>query len=384
MMKIAVIGVYYAPNLGDAIICDCVMSWLCERWPSAVIDRIDIENKKCFEKQEDTSMRLLVYRGLKLKWDYWQTRHHIRDRVYYWNMLDVAARQDFYEKVAAEKYDAAVFAGGQLFMDWLSADICGFLKQFEQAGTPVYFNACGVGITVSDKIREMLSRHLLCDNVKLISSRDDAEQIKQLYLDNKKNVIKTFDPALWTSCVYGNISVSPDSVVGLGVMYSNHAPLWKITRFWIRLIRELDAVGIRWKMFCNGAVDDYNYAAYVLEKAGRSREKYLCRCAENPQELIRQISSFCSLISFRLHSHIVAASYGIPAVAIVWDEKLRFFYRNLGHEERCRTIYDRPESVLQSLQKAQEEGYDMELIEKQKNFSRTLLLEALSGEKGIE
>lgn len=28
IMKIAVIGVYYASNLGDAVICDCVASWL--------------------------------------------------------------------------------------------------------------------------------------------------------------------------------------------------------------------------------------------------------------------------------------------------------------------------------------------------------------------
>ena len=33
-MKIAVIGVYYASNLGDAIICDCVAFWLKKKWPT--------------------------------------------------------------------------------------------------------------------------------------------------------------------------------------------------------------------------------------------------------------------------------------------------------------------------------------------------------------
>lgn len=383
-MKIAVIGVYYASNLGDAIICDCVTAWIREKWPAAVIDVIDIEGKKGFVNQTDTSLRLLQYRNLKLKWDYWQTSHHIRDRVYYWNQSDVETRQDFYDEVAAGNYDAAVFAGGQLFMDWLSVDICEFLKRFEKAGTPVYFNACGVGISVSDKIRTLLSRYLLSGNVKLISSRDDGDQVEKLYLDNKKKVIKTFDPALWTADVYGVIPPVSRDTVGLGVMYSNHAPVWKITRFWLRLIRELDAKGIPWKMFCNGAIDDYNYAAFILEKAGRSREEYLCECAGNPLDLVKQITSFRSLISFRLHSHIVAASCHIPAVAVVWDEKLRFFYRNLAHEERCKTIWDKPDSVLNALRAAEEEGYDMDLIDKQKSFSRRLLLEALSGEDIIE
>ena len=92
-MKIAVIGVYYASNLGDAIICDCVAFWLKKKWPSASIDIIDIENKKEFAKQTDTSLRTLEYRSWKLKWEYWQTKHHIKDWMYYWNKTDVESFQ---------------------------------------------------------------------------------------------------------------------------------------------------------------------------------------------------------------------------------------------------------------------------------------------------
>lgn len=383
-MKIAVIGVYYASNLGDAIICDCVAFWLRDRWPSAEIDIIDIENKKGFAEQTDTSLKTLQYRNWKLQWDYWQTRHHIRDRVYYWNKVDVESRQDFYDEVVGRHYDAAVFAGGQLFMDWLSVDVTEFLKRFEKTGTPVYFNACGMGISVSDKIRKSLYHYLMRDNVKLLSSRDDKEQIERLYLKNRKKVLKTFDPALWTADVYPVDSTASGHMVGLGIMYSNHAPLGKITRFWLRLIRELNEKGIRWKMFCNGAIDDYNYAAYILNKAGLSKEDNLYDCPRDPVELIEQITSFQSLISFRLHSHIVAVSYHIPAVAVVWDEKLRFFYRNLGHEERCRTINDKADTVMKALRTAEREGYDINLIEEEKSFSRQLLLEALSREDSIE
>ncbi|MDD7738630.1 MAG: polysaccharide pyruvyl transferase family protein [Fusicatenibacter sp.] len=382
-MRIVVIGVYYASNLGDAVICDCVAHWLKEKWPLSEIDVIDIENKQCFEKQEDTSLRLLEYRRRKLQWDYFLTKHKIRDRVYYWNQLDVETRQSFYDQIAEKKYDAAVFAGGQLFMDWLSVDLTEFLRRFEKVGTPVYFNACGTGLAVSEKIRSLLSRYLQNSNVKLISTRDDKEQIERCYLGGKRTAVKTYDPALWAAQVYGVSKNSSSQVIGLGVMYSNHAPLWKITRFWLRLIKMLDEKKIPWKMFCNGAIDDYNYAAYLLEKAGKKKESYLYDYPENPEELIRQITSFRSLISFRLHSHIIATSFQIPAIAVVWDEKLRFFYRNLEHEERCKTISDSADSVLKALKKAEEEGYDWNLIEKQKNFSRELLVGTLQEEEQI-
>ena len=383
-MKIAVIGVYYASNLGDAIICDCVAFWLKKKWPSASIDIIDIENKKEFAKQTDTSLRTLEYRSWKLKWEYWQTKHHIKDWMYYWNKTDVESRREFYKQIAEKGYDAAVFAGGQIFMDWLSMDLAAFLHCFEKAKTPVYLNACGVGISISSQIRDTLRQYLLNDNVKLISTRDNQKEIEKLYVNHQKKVSKTYDPALWTREVYPSVPKLSTNIVGLGVMYSNHAPLSKITGFWMQMIKQLSTKGLPWTMFCNGSIDDYYYAAYILKKAGLKQEEYLYDCAQRPDELVQQIASFRSLISFRLHSHIVATSFHIPAIAVVWDEKLRFYYRNLGHEERCKTIWDKPDSVLQALEIAENEGYDIDLIKKQKKFARQLLLESLDGEEHIE
>lgn len=378
-MKIAVIGVYYASNLGDAIICDCVAYWLQKKYPQAEVNIIDIEGKTNFGEQHSSSICMLRYRQRKLQWDYWLTRHGIKDRVYYWNKIDVAGRQDFYEFAGAQKFDAAIFAGGQLFMDWLSVDVCEFLKRFERKNIPVFFNACGVGLAVSDAIRKLLSQHLLDDTVKMISSRDDTAGIQERYLYGKKDVIPTYDPALWTQEVYG-IKKKDSNLIGLGIMYSERDSIHKVVRFWKRLINELNSRHMKWKMFCNGSIDDYNFGCFVLEKSGLDKKEYIYDCARIPSELVHQIASFDSLVSFRLHSHIVAASLDIPAIAIVWDEKLRFFYRHLGCEERCKTIYDSAENVLDVLEKAKKEGYDRDLIKKQKEFSRDLLLNEMEQE----
>lgn len=376
-MKFAVIGVYYASNLGDAVICECVAFWLREHWPQAQIDIIDIEGKEKFPVQEQASISLLQRRAYKVKWDYWLTRYGIRDRVLYWNQMDVDARQDFYDEIGERSYDAAVFAGGQLFMDWLTVDICEFIKYFEQAGTPVFFNACGAGFSVSEQIQRLTGNWLKSDCVKWLSSRDDAVTIQERYGLPDGMVERTFDPALWTCETFAFCREKEQKgkgITGLGIMYSTHVPLRQITAFWLRLIKELNRRKIPWRMFCNGAMEDYNYGCYVLKKAGLDPQTFLLPCPEQPMDLIRQIGTFDSLISFRLHSHIIAASMDIPAVAIVWDRKLRFFYASLKHPERCRTVKTSAADILQSLDLAQEEGYDQKRIMQQKKFARKLLI----------
>ena len=378
-MKIAVIGVYYSANLGDGIICESVAWWLKKAFPQADIEIIDKERKKSFSPQIQVSLRILQYRKLKLAWENFLTRTGINDRIYYWNKVDVDTRQEFYDEIGNRGYDAVIFAGGQLFMDWLSMDICEFLKRFEQKNIPVFFNACGVGFSISKNIQRNLGKHLRNENIKLISTRDDAEAVEKRYLNGEKKVIETYDPALYCKEVYGQGNRKTD-MLGLGIMYSTHAGLRKLTTFWINIIKELQKRQIKWKMFCNGSVDDYNYGCYILCKFGLKKEQYMLDYPKYPQELVRQITFFDKIISFRLHSHIVAAAYDIPAVAIVWDDKLRSFYRRINCEERCRTIEDSPKLIVDTLLTAGREGYDRTLLEEQKSFSCKLLISKIKEE----
>lgn len=378
-MKIAVIGVYFASNLGDAVICDCVAKWFRDAYPQAQVDVIDINGNTEFEVQPIVSLRTLHKRQKNLNRDYWLVRHGFHDKVYYWSSKNMENRMDFYGKVADRDYDFAVFAGGQLFMDWLSLDVCEFLKHFERTKTPVFFNACGVGISVSKQIKEKVQKYLNSSNVRFISTRDDVEKIGQRYLDTKNKVIPTYDPALWTYDTY-QMERKVSDVIGLGVMYCSHISVRKLIRFWVNVIKELNKRNIPWKMFCNGSMDDYNLGCHVLERLHLDKETYLCPCAKKPETLIEQISGFKGIISFRLHSHIIAASLDIPAIALVWDDKLRFFYRHLRHEERCMTVKHSAADVVEQLEKALKEGYDRALVQQQKAYAKKLLLDAVKKE----
>lgn len=382
-MKIAVIGLYYASNLGDAVICDCVAAWLEKAYPAAQIEVIDIEGNKDLPVQETISALTRERRKWNLRRDQWLTKSGISDRIYYWSAAAIASRLSFYDEVGRRGYDAAVFAGGQLFMDWLSLGVCELLKRFEKARVPVFFNACGVGSSFSKQIRECLARQLNSENIKLVSTRDDADTMEKRYFCGRKCVTPTYDPALWTKETYGQ-EHKECSVVGLGVMYSDHAGQHRITNFWLDVIRNLDLRNIEWKMFCNGSLEDYEYGCHVLKKAGRNPEGSILKCAASPRELTAQIAGFRSIISFRLHSHIIAASLGIPGIAVVWDDKLRFFYSRLGHPERCATIEVSGKQIMSMLERAEAEGVNSEMIEKQKKYAKTILLDSINQVIGYE
>ena len=92
---------------------------------------------------------------------------------------------------------------------------------------------------------------------------------------------------------------------------------------------------------------------------------------------MRLIASFGSLISYRLHSHIIACSLDIPTVAVQWDRKLPFFFEKIGCPERCLTAKATPKQVLAALEKAQADGYDRAAISSQQADACAKLFEAV-------
>ena len=102
-----------------------------------------------------------------------------------------------------------------------------------------------------------------------------------------------------------------------------------------------------------------------------------------PEELVKTISQFKSIVSFRLHSHIIAASLNIPSVSVVWDDKVRIFFEKIGHPERCCNLRCGAEEVLSKLDKAEKEGIDGVLVAEQKRFSAEWLTCAVKSSGAI-
>ena len=386
-MKILILGCYYSANLGDGVICECVADQILRAFPNAEIMIRDLWHRSAFDNRQKritdfkVSDKQLVYRRLR------GDLYKFITRFLHWDVQFISTQNRLHEsqahldRVCATECDLVVFAGGQMFMDAYSLRLWYVIRHFEEKGIPVILNACGLGPTYSKKLRSHLREALSAPNVLAASCRDDVQGVNKYYSAAGEIVQETFDPALGCSKCYGITKERAAEVIGLGIMGTSRISPKYALRFWHELILELEKKGIPWRVFVNGEKIDIAFARYVIETLPGSK-----RCLEDcivpipvvPQQLVETISQFRSIISFRLHSHIIATSLDIPSVAVVWDDKVRIFFEKIGHPERCCTLQSSPYEVMEKLIVAEREGYDRSLIEKQKRFSKEWLINAIN------
>lgn len=377
-MKVLIIGEYYSSNLGDGVICECVKKLLEHHYEKIEIIWADISGRRYYELigNQDSSLKKAKYTAFKLKISDVLTGLGI-DTEYVRFKRVFAKKKTIIDEIGSQYYDVALFAGGQMFRDTFVLSIQKFIGNLNKNNVPVIFNACGVGEIKSKKMRNLLSQALCSNNVVAISSRDDIDTIHEILLKNKDiKPIVTYDPAIWSKDVY-NISRKESDVIGLGIMYAYNHEHQEMVNFWMRIIKELNNRGIKWQVFCNGTEKDGQFAKYILENMGYSSEKIRRLIAPRPitpKQLVETISTFKGIISFRLHSHIIAYSLDIPGISIVWDEKLRFFFRSIEAENRCKSIKTDASEIIDELELAQAEGYNDKLRTYQKQQGYELLI----------
>ena len=378
-MKILVLGSYYSPNLGDGVICECVADRLRVHLPDAEITIGDVLGRTDWCDPEQVQIKQLRDIRRHVQWRRWAYKLLHWDKQLQHEEYRLSKIKQRLDQLGSAPVDLVVFAGGQMFMDDYALMLEHCVKLFSQRKIPMIFNACGTGPAYSENVRLKLKNALENPWVKLVSSRDDVQLVDERYFQEQRTV-KTFDPALWCAEVYG-IERNPNAdTVGLGVMFARSVAPDRMIRFWICMIRHLEQRNIKWKIFTNGDPGDYCMADEILSRmpefAGR-KAQYIVMMPARPCELVKTLSQFKSLISFRLHSHIIAASLGIPTVAMVWDNKLKFFFEQIGQPERCCTVLQSPMEIVRILEKAESEGYDARRLMKQKQYADELLRDSI-------
>lgn len=382
-MKILVVGLYYDCNLGDAVICDCAAQRLRLFFPDAQVDVHDICHRFAFpEVVEIPTMEELRRSKQQLLQHQYESSHTSTDlrlqeeewTIRYWNVAEHV------NTLAQTGYDVVVFAGGQIFMDYLGLFAETFVQGFGKLGTPVIFNACGTGPRYSPGVQKRLSLALMDPCVKLVSCRDDVRLVNRVYMEGRKRAVPTFDPGLHSAEVYGIKKDENATYVGLGMMFTRSVSSTAAAQLWVQLIDQMDRKKIPWKIFVNGSWEDIAFAKYVysmLENQTGTFEDHFVPAPRRPRELVQMIAGFRSLISFRLHSHVIAASLDIPSVALFWDPKVKFFFKKIKHPERCCYVTTRPAVILKRLEKAEKKGYNRSLLERQKQYADKLLYRAI-------
>lgn len=353
-MKILLLGEIYSNNLGDGVICETVKKIIEEYMPKAEIKMVDLSCRKEFttkqisktnKNSEENLLRKLLHKSLYLTYK-----------------VQILKKNKMIKEACKEQYDLAVFAGGNLFMDYFVMYIVTFIKYLSRKNIPIIFNACGAG-NIKDKfLLRKLKKALKYKNIVSISSRDNVNKINEVYLE-KEFAQKTYDPALSNKKAYNIISCGTENIIGLGIMKVPFMEEMEITDFWIKIINQLDNAGLKWQIFCNGEESDHELAKKIIEKTKKDPNKYWANRPSRPKELVETICKYQKIISFRLHSHIIAYSLQIPSIAFEWDSKVKSFFEDIGHADNCIKI-DSNIDIVEILKKASYNNNDKENLEK--------------------
>jgi len=296
--------------------------------------------------------------------------------------LDIRRQKDKASLNKVRNSDLVVFPGGGFIkykQENFPVEMGRITSRAEHYGIPVMYNAMGVEDydDTNPACIEMQSILNLYSN-KYITSRDFHDLLNSTYL--KESYLKAkrvADPAVYSQEVYGVVKDEDSDVVGLGVarhgLFSDHGiPMSgeDMLSVWENIIEKLDEEGIKWKLFTNGLRQDEEFLSDLLVRLGREndREAISLKAPETAEELVRNISSFSSLIATRMHANIIAFSLSVPSVAFVWNDKLRYFGNSIGCGHRYLE-YDKikdADFVISTLKKAIKEGYDKGILEREK------------------
>lgn len=265
-----------------------------------------------------------------------------------------------------------------MFMDWFVIPISSIINICSEKQIPVIFHACGAKQIDSKYLINKLQKTLSNECIKYISVRDSIDLVNKCYLKySKLRAINTFDSALLSKQIFSNIQKANSHFVGLGIMSVPSVNNKKIIEFWLNIIQILEKKNTPYKLFCNGSDGDYHILNEILTIKKLKKEKFSLPRPKRPYDLIYCITRFKSIISFRLHSHIIAASYAIPSIAIVWDKKVPAFFDKIGLLDRCKMLDTNCMDIVKSLEKAENEGIDNSIILRQGIASKTSLLNSI-------
>lgn len=367
-MRILLIGELFSDNLGDQLIYDITRRIIEEQYPDSEIRLLDIMGRN---RTRESGNDFSIHEKKQIK------KSSLFARLSRFAILDYIIKKhsannlkEYYKAIINQDISFAVFTGGALIQDSFALYILEIIKLLEQNNIPVVFN--GVDVGTQSFINQVILKHIINNPiVKGISCRCIPDRFE--CLSPNKKIISTFDCAVLTSDYY--IKHKENRVtVGLGIMNSSRFSHSQLIHFWINAINMLNSRGITWKIFTTGSLNDKALALEIIDLAGIKKTNEVAVFPTTVMELVNVIQSFNSILSFRLHSHIVAFSYGIPSVGIFWDNKIQDFFDKAQISNRVYSIHDDIQKIINTLLFA---IIDHEIVYSKKKITRSKLSDLL-------
>lgn len=360
MKRIAIFGLPFSPNLGDALIAECLRREIQAQFPDTIVTNFDLLGRTSQPKR--LWLRRWILRALLL------LPSAIRPWVVYavlW--LQTPSRtMEFLRNI-----DFAIIGGGQLLRDnslFVPLLLHHLTRRLQHYKKPYAIFSCGVSPGWSRKATQLFHEALTNPYNRLTAIRDPHSLDLLSRLLPQIPATLAPDPAFL--CSSESRIPNPDSrSIGLGLIsphilqyYGDHWTRSELHRFeshCVNLALTLAREDYDVTLFTDGSPEDHAFAERVYcvvrnraDATDLQRIHLAARCTIT-RDLIALISRMDALIAYRMHAHIVAFAHSIPSVILGWDSKLAGFV-TLAHAS-ARYIHDHlaaPERIVRATRAA--------------------------------
>jgi len=337
---ITIAAVPFSQNLGDGIIHEALCHSIINIDKTIKINTLDIAGRRSLifsDKKKILNsffLKFVIYFPKLIKYlllfIYFEFLHNLKNKKYF--------------RSAIKKSDFVIIGGGQLFSDVdlnFPIKLNCLLREIILFNKKTYVYGVGVSNKVSKIAVFLFSRLLNHSLISEIFVRDFASTKNTINLYSKKSY-EVWDPGILISEKYSKLSVQKNKYIGLNItnpinlMYSGDINT-KIDYldFYFKIITHLVKKKKQILLFTNGAIEDEEFKNTLFQNFKSNFNNSLTNCSrpKSTLELVNIISSSEFIISHRLHANIIAYSYKIPSVAIIWDNKISGFFKKINREK---------------------------------------------------
>lgn len=254
-------------------------------------------------------------------------------------------------KIEITKSSVIIIAGGAFISDSLfyALRIKEIVRLSEEIGCKVIFNAVGIEKTIENSriVKYIVCKYLKSENIVGFSTRDHIEDVEKITTRDKFKLLVP-DAGLFASEVYSKYCINVHNIqqcIGISVISynayksiaKNDSRATKVTpeillSFWASVIKKIQTRKIPFKILTNGGAGDYEMALQLVELLKLNPSEILLPLAKTPEELIKQLSSFSSVMAHRLHACIVSSSLGKTIVPVIWSDKVASFAKMIDNK----------------------------------------------------
>lgn len=337
MKRIGLVGLYSIDNMGDSLLCETTRYILEDAGDDVEVVEIDAAPRGLASYPGLHKLKLLLSALLIRVASLLFARTMPRSRArYHFERLAWRLKLQWHFKRIIPTCDAIIFAGGG-FLKFKNqglnyvveqvVDLCG------QHNIPVMLSAVGIEGFDSDDYRcRKLKSAISSPVIRSITTRDYLETLEDGYEVRAPTRTRLVgDSAFWATECYGIQRKSDATRVGVNLIredifqhYGKRLSATGLKAFYIDLLTRLDAQGIDWVLFSNGMKIDEDFGRRLLHKMGKPIDKMLSP-PRTARELVDLISGFQSILGARMHACITAYALDVPAVGLIWNEKLTRF-----------------------------------------------------------